>query len=249
MSDAPDLNFDIDALFEHLFGQSDQSPGEEEMDWVFTFESNDLDTLEDIGELLDEEFNVHLQENTEIFDLDSDDSYIGPPTMTVVHRGALTCDEVKTLVARFEELAEQYQIQYCGVDCYDPVDPEEVFGWLPAEDALWRLRHWTDSGMAENEELPWAFLVLAPSLDDRDEMLQSFQDRDYADYEVFEEPDDDGQYAVCLMMEGRNNEPELGSTIQSIVGIAEGHGGKLEGVQFYSREELEMLYGDPEEEE
>jgi hypothetical protein len=61
---------------------------------------------------------------------------------------------------------------------------------------------------------------------------------------VYDEPDEDGNFGLCVFVSGRNNETELDETCRAIERIAEQFGGQLGGVQFYSRDGLNELYAD-----
>ncbi|MCA8986895.1 MAG: ribonuclease E inhibitor RraB [Planctomycetaceae bacterium] len=247
MSDEPDLNFDIDALFEHLTGNLDQNL-EEVQEWTFSFRSSDFAILEQVGQELEDEFLVHLQESVEEIDEEGDSS-LGDPMLILAQQAALSRDEVKAIAARMQQLADQHSLIYEGVECYEPIDEEEIFGWLEPEDAGWRLRHMTDCGLEENEELPWTFLVVTPSLEATSSTTTALDAAGYDDRDDYDEPDEDGNYGTCIFISGRNNEPELMTTAEKITKIAQKNGGRLAGIQFYTREDLIELFGDAEETE
>ena len=244
MEDA-DLNFDVDALFAHLTENLEQNL-DEVQDWAFSFRSTDLPTLEKVGQQFEDEFMVHLQENVEEID-EKGKASIGQPLLALIQRAALTCDEVKAIAARMHKLAEEHKLIYEGVECYEPIDEEEIFGWLETDEAGWRLRHMTDCGLEDNAEIPWTFLVVSPSSAANMSITNALEAAGYDDRDDYDEPDEDGNYGTCVFIEGRNNEPELMTTTEKITKIAEQYEGRLAGIQFYTREDLIDLFGEEED--
>lgn len=247
MSDEPDLSFDIDALFDHMTNNLDRR-GDEELDWVFTLRSSSLGLLESAADMLADEFEIRLQENVD--EIDEDGNRIeGDPMLGIVRTAALSANEVKEISQRIATIAKENGLSYEGVDCYDPVDLEELFGWIPPDEAGWRLRHMTDCGMEIDDPLPWAFLLVATGFDVINRLFDDLKAAGFNDGETYDEPDEEGLYGMCLFVEGRNNEPELVAAIEQIDSIASNHGGRIEGVQFYTREDVEDVFGEDEDDE
>ena len=171
-------------------------------------------------------------------------SSVGDPILGIVRRGALIADEVKEVAERVRSIADQHGLEYDGVECYAPIDEEEIFGWLPPEGAGWRLRHMTDCGLEDDTELPWAFLVLTPDLDSTKKIANGLTALGFNDRDEYNEPDNEGRYGLCVFVAGRNNEFQLADTSNKIAELAQQHGGGLEGVQFYTREDLNGIFGD-----
>jgi len=240
MDDEPNLNFDIDALFEHLVNNLGHDL-EDVKDWNFSLRSPDMSVLEQVAEDLDSEFGVLLQDNVEEED-DEGNPSIGDPLLMVIRRGALTVDEVKQISERMQSIAAERGLTYDGVDCYDPIDEEALFGWLGPDDAQWRLRHMTDSGLEEDADLPWSFLVAATTLGSMHQIAAELEAMGLDDRDEYDEPDEDGNYGICIFIQGRNNEMELSEATTSITDVAEAHGGELIGMQFYTREDVAEIF-------
>ena len=68
----------------------------------------------------------------------------------------------------------------------------------------------TDCGLEDNADLPWTFLVLAPDLDSTKKIAEELTTNDFKDRDEYDEPDEDGNFALCVFVAGRNNEIELG---------------------------------------
>ena len=215
---------------------------DEELDWSFFIRSKDIAALQSLAEELSEDFDVEIQEQVEVIDMEGNRS-LGEPILSIVHRSALSPDEVEEMESRIQGLAESRGMTYEGVECYAPADSEEVFGWIAPEDAGWRLRHLSDNGLEEGAEMPWAFLVLAPDLERVQRIAEHVANKGLDDIDVFDEPDDDGLYAICIFAPGRNDEAELESYCDTIHDIAEQYGGELLGVQFLTREQLHEMFG------
>jgi len=128
MSNEPNLNFDIDALFSHTINNLDHNI-DQVQDWHFSLRSNDLTELERVAEELEPEFTVQVQENVEEVDVDGNVS-LGAPELTILRRGALSADEVKQIATRIQQIANERGLIYGGVNCYDPIDEEELYGRL-----------------------------------------------------------------------------------------------------------------------
>ncbi|MGV3484638.1 MAG: ribonuclease E inhibitor RraB [Planctomycetaceae bacterium] len=241
MAEKQSIKFDIDALFRERFEQLDQ-PFDDEQDWIFSFRSDDLQLLEDVAEELDGEFEVDIAESVEQFDEDGN-PVSGPPMLAVIRQAALTADEVKAIAQRMADIAAERGLVYEGVGCYDPVDTDELFGWLDPDEAPWRLRHMTDIGLPENAELPVVFLIATSSLESMKQVADQLDASGFKDRDEYDEPDEEGEYGLCVFTTGRNNEAELVATTTEISGIAEHHQGRLEGIQFYTREDLAHVFG------
>jgi hypothetical protein len=220
----------------------------DELDWEFSLRSPDLQKLRRIEKDLSKNFDVHLQEEVESIDVDGSVS-IGDPLLRVIRRAAMTQSEVKEISTQFASLAAQEGLVYEGVSCCDPVDFDELFGWLSLDDAVWRLRHFTDSGLADDADVPWTFLVLTDTVDLAHRIADKLRDLGYDDVDVYDEPDEDGKFGLCVFVAGRNNEVALSEAYQKIEGTAnEGHG-DLHGMQFFTREGLEELCDEDDDDE
>ena len=246
MEDEPDLNFDIDALFDHLANNLDYQ-SEDEQDWHFFLRSSDISALEQVADELESEFVVQIQEHVEEVEPGGNVS-LGDPMLSVIRRGALKAEDVKRIDQRMRQIANDRGLTYEGVDCYDPIDEEEIFGWLAPEDAGWRLRHMTDCGLPDNADLPWTFLVDAPTLETMHRIASTLQDSGFDDRNDYDEPDDEGNFGICVFVAGRNNEFELEETASKISTAADSEGGTLIGIQFYDREAFAEIFGDGDQE-
>jgi hypothetical protein len=241
MDHEPDLNFDIDALFEHMSDNLEHD-GDHELDWHFSLRSQDLSKLEVVAEELESEFLVQLQENVEEVD-DHGNITLGEPMLSVIQRGAFTADDVKQIAARIQKIANSQGLIYEGVSCYEPIDEDELYGWIEPEDAGWRLRHMTDCGLEENADLPWAFLIDAPTFQAVKLMSTALESTGFDDREEYDEPNEEGRFGLCVFSQGRNNEFELQECATKITQTVEPHGGTLVGIQFYTREDVEDIFG------
>ena len=245
MNDEPDLSFDIDALFSHMVNNLDHNM-DQEQDWHFSLRSNDLNELERVAEELEREFTIQLIENVEEVDDDGNVS-LGDPELTIIRRGALSADEVKQTAARIQQIANERGLIYEGVNCYDAIDEDELFGWIDPADAGWRLRHMTDCGLEENADLPWAFLIEAPTLNSVKMISAALGASGFEDREDYDEPNEEGRFGICVFSQGRNNEVELNECAANISKTSERFGGVLVGIQFYTREDVADVFGADDE--
>lgn len=240
MENEPDLNFDIDAIFAHMVNNLGHNI-EQEQDWHFSLRSYDLDELERVAVELEQEFAVQIQENVEESDIDGNVS-LGAPLLTVIQRGALTAEDVKQTASRIQQIASERGLIYEGVNCYDPIDEDELYGWIEPGDAGWRLRHMTDSGLEDNADLPWAFLIEAPTFDSVKRMSSALEAVGFEDRDEYDEPNEEGKFGLCVFCEGRNNEIELYECATKITETVEKYAGALVGIQFYTREDVEDIF-------
>lgn len=245
MADEPNLSFDIDALFDHLTTELGHEPGDAK-EWVFTLRSGDVSVLEKIADDLEEEFIVELEEHPDEVDAEGNEC-LGPPMLSIVEQGALAADAVKSIADRMQAIANEHGLVYEGVTCYEPIDDEELFGWLTPEVAGARLREMSDCGLEPDAELPWAFLVAAPGPEPIQRVADDLSAHGFRDYEEYTEPDEEGNCGMCVFVAGRNNEAQLAETSAMISAAAERHSGTLEGIQFYTREDVDEIFGDGSE--
>jgi len=242
-----DTKFDIDALFTQIAEESEQGT-DLVLDWHFDLRSDDAELLETLANELEDEFIIHLQAQM----TQTDDSGVvteGPPILTLVRSEMLDADEVKAIAARMQAIADERGLIYEGVSCYDPIDDEEMYGWMSPEDACVRLQHMTEAGLELDAELPWTFLVSTQNGDVIKPLFDEMNANGFDDIDGFDEPDEDGEFAVCIYMLARNNETELTATATKITEIANRFGGELHGIQFFTREDIEMLFGDDDDDE
>ncbi|QDV15415.1 hypothetical protein Pan153_00290 [Gimesia panareensis] len=241
MTDQPDMRFDIDALFEHMTGNLGHEL-QNELDWNFSLQSPDFQALQNVADELEPEYLVQLHESIQEIDSEGNHSE-GDPLLCVIQRAALTPDEVKALANRLNVLAEERGLSYEGVSCYEPINEEELLGWQSLDDACWQLRNATGSGLELNAELPWTFLVVVPDLDGMQNIARELEALGFDDRDDYHEPDEQGLLGVCAFVEGRNNEFDLRETTEKIRQVAERHGGQLEGIQFYTRDDMYDVFG------
>jgi hypothetical protein len=223
----PDTHFDIDALFAHLTDLEHDL--DDELEWHFDFRSDDVEKLARVGEALTDEFEVYLQEEVETV-TDEGDASMGPPLLTVVIQAALEPDEVKELAARFTELASEEGLIYEGVSTFEPIDEDEAFEWMDLEGANWRLRSFTDSGLAPGERAPFVFAIDAENEDALNKAAAALQNAGFSNLELIE--DEEGM-GVIVHVEGKNDEALLTSVYRQIEQIAADAGAELIGVQFF----------------
>lgn len=241
MSDEPNLAFDVDALFEHLTENLGHNL-EDEKEWTYIVRSSDYQALEDAASEFEEEFAIHLHQHVEEEDEEGNVSK-GDPIMCVIRVDALSAEQVKEIAQRVDAVAAARGLDYEGVHCYDSVDEQALLEWLAPEDAAWRLRALTDSGLEPDAELPWTILVVAPDVPETDKIAADLAAAGFDDFDQFDERDEEGDCGVCLFVPGTNNEAALQATMQKVAQVAEPHGGQLVAVQFYSREEFIEVFG------
>jgi hypothetical protein len=194
--------------------------------------------LQSIAGRLENEFQTQIQESVEEHSPDGEITD-GPPILIVSRCAALTADDVKAIASRMTPIAETEGVTYEGVECYDAVDEDELFDWMELEDATWRLRHFTDTGLEIDEELPWAFLITAENASDLQTAEQTLNKAGLARTQCFDDPDENGAFGMCLFVDGKNNESELVAAHRKFEELLVSTDAKLTGIQFFSEENLQ----------
>ncbi|MCC9640748.1 ribonuclease E inhibitor RraB [Rhodopirellula sp. JC740] len=234
-SSEPDLAFDIDALFTHLVEDLEVDLSFP-MDWTFTLRGDSLQQLKSIAETL-EEHQCELQESVEEIDEKGRLSQ-GRPMLSVVKTGALVPSEVKKIADRMQTIAERTGVEYEGVEVFDSIEDDELFDWMSLDDAVWRMRHFSDSGLNPGEELPWVFLLMGDTLPQMQTFADALVEGGFGNSQADEEPDEDGRFGVFIFMDGSNDEERLVAAHKQIMAIATKHDAELEGIQFLSEEDF-----------
>ena len=215
MNTEPDLNFDIDALFDHLINDLGHESADV-LNWVFTFRSTDLQALADVESDLSEEFATQLQEEVEEVNEDGERS-AGDPMLMVITEAALSSQEVIKLAKRMQGIATAKNLRYEGVQCFDPIDDEDLFGWLDVEEAVWRLRHFTDAGLETNGELPWAFLLLTQTPDQTRQLAAELSEMGMDDIDLYDEPNDEGDLGFASTSKERTTKPAFARCVKNSI--------------------------------
>lgn len=244
MNDQSDLKFDIDALFESLV------PGdtEKELDWVFEFECDEVDRLDELADILEDDFDLELVEASETLDLDSGEIVGGPPRLSIYKRGVASRQEIKDLAERMEQLAAAHQVTYEGVACYSPDFVDEIYGWIEPDQAATCLSQLLLGETDNKTPFPWAFLFYSGSADAIESLAQELEAEDLDDLEI-NGPDEEGGGELLLFVEGQSDPGALDAMIKRLQNSASTHQCELEGLQFYSRDQAEAIFGMATEEE
>lgn len=244
MNDQSDPRFDVDALFDSLTA----GDAEKELDWVFEFQCEEVDRLDDLADILEEDFDLELVDSSETLDLDSGEIIGGPPRLSIYRRGIATRQEIKELAERMEQLAEAHQVTYEGVSCYSPDFVDEIYGWIEPDQAATCLSQLVQGEPSSDAPFPWAFLFYAASADSIESLAQDLENDDLDDLEV-NGPDEEGGGELLLFVDGQQDPAALEAMIARLQLSAGKHQCVLEGLQFYSRDQAESIFGMATEEE
>ncbi|GAA4448998.1 hypothetical protein [Novipirellula rosea] len=242
-----DFHKHIDELFDHMINQLDYQT-DEPLEWVFGIESSDIALLEKVGDRAPESYEWDVQEEVEHVD-EEGNTTMGGPMLALRRCEALTPAQVKACVDEIDALAKQFGLELGDVTSYDPIDEDDFFDWMSLDEAHWRLRHYTDSGLEADSDLPWLFLLFAPSLEELNALTVALDTQSLGTIESYDEPDEEGQYAMCLFIEGKNNEAELTAMHDRINAIAEVNNAEIVGIQFLDQEDFNDVFGDEDDEQ
>ena len=234
MEHEPDLRHDVPALFRHLVDNLDADLSEPS-EWHFDFRCQDAGRLESLAQSLSEDFDVYFQESVESVD-ESGHTTEGPPLMSVIFLDAFDQSQVQAHYDSFKSYAANHGLEYEGVSCCEAVDEEEMYGWLDLDSAIWRLRHYSDTGLKPDEYVPYMFAVQPGDLAAGERFIQGARSRPETDAEVIEH-EDGPLWAVYI--EGKNDDSYLKESYEFVDALAQKHGAELIGVQFFERESEE----------
>ncbi|WP_146597498.1 ribonuclease E inhibitor RraB [Novipirellula galeiformis] len=240
-----DFHAQINELFDHMVNNLDYKT-DEPLEWVFGIESTDIALLEKIGERVPESYGFDIEEEVEHVDDEGNSTMSGP--MLSLHRcEALTPEQVKACADEVDALAKEFGLMLADVTAFDPIDEDDFFDWMPIEDAQLRLQHFTESGLEVDSDLPWLFLLFCTAKDDLDALTVALDNEKLGTIESYDEPDEDGNYGLCLFIEGKNNEAELVAMNDRINAIAASNNSEVVGIQFLDQEDFNDVYGDGDE--
>ena len=99
----PDLNFDVDALFDHMIENLGHS-SDDELEWLFSFEGGTAESLRSIAKSLPHEFIPDVAEELEQVD-EEGNLTIGGPVLSLTTQGKFDRSEIKSLTARMKQIA------------------------------------------------------------------------------------------------------------------------------------------------
>ncbi len=227
---APDLRFDIDALFDHLIKNMEHDIDTPKA-WHFTLRGPKLAALERLAETLENEFRVELQESVET--VEEDRTFDGPPMLSIIVEDALRPNQVKSLSDRFEKLAKANKLDYEGVNCFDPMS-EDDSGWLSLEDASWRLRQFADFGAQESDPVNLVFAIVTGEESHAKTVVKALRAAGIQDAEVM---DDEGEYGVVVTIPSTHSESALAKAFAKVERVATDTKADFLGVQFDGTED------------
>ena len=242
-----DFHVEIDELFKHMIENLDYQI-DQPLEWIFGVEGESVAQLEQFADQLPDNYRQELQEEVKHMDADGN-TFVGGPMLSLIRCEALSPNEVKACCDEIDSLAKKSGLRLSDVTSYDAIDEEEFFDWLSLEDALWRLRHFTSSGMDTDAELPWLFLVFSPSLEQLNAAYVALDANDLGKVEKYDEPDEEGNYGLCLFMNGKNNEVNLTEMFDSITGLVQPSDSTIAGIQFLDEDDFNDIYGSEDEDE
>ncbi|MFG0263227.1 MAG: hypothetical protein ACF788_12615 [Novipirellula sp. JB048] len=237
-----DFHAQIDELFDHLVNrlgyQTDQP-----LEWVFGIESTEIASLEKVAQRVLEGYGFDIEEAVEHVD-EAGNSSLSGPTLSLHRCEALTAAQVKACADEVDAWAQESGLMLADVTAYDPIDEDDFFDWMRLEEAQLRLQHFTESGLEVDSDLPWLFLLFCNAKDDLDALTVALDQEKLGVIASYDEPDEDGDYGLCLFIEGKNNESDLVAMHDRIRSIAASSQSEVAGIQFLDREDFEAVYGD-----
>jgi hypothetical protein len=243
MTDSDNLSQEIDELFEHLTSELQHGLNDALL-WSYSVRAADVAQLEAISRLIGSEFQFHIQSQVRMVDLDTDTETPGEPMLQIEQVAVMSPEQVKLQAEAFQRLAEENGARFDGVTCHEPDEMDEYVGWLDVEDAEWRLRYFTDCGLDAGTELPWVFLIVTPDAAAVQPLADGLKASGCGHLKVYDEPDDEGMYGIYVFVEGTNDASALADAFATIESTVNPLGGQLEGVQFFTEDEMESIDSD-----
>jgi hypothetical protein len=230
----PDLKRDIDALFAHMTENLGHEMGEP-LDWLFALRHKTVDRLERIAQELEDEFEMDLHEAVEEVDA-SGKASVGPPMLEIIVRDALEPAQVKELASRFEKLAASQGVTYDGVTCFEPLGEDELFEWLNLDDAVARLKHFTETGVPVGAPVVLQFAIEATDGAAAGRLLKDLLGLGFEGSQGEEEDNARGVVAYC---QSSMAEAPLRERYKFVEKVAGKHGAQVYGVQFLDADDAE----------
>ena len=208
-----DLAFDIDALFEHMINNLDHDL-ENELEWIFTFVNPDTEALEQFAESIADEL-TSAEESLELgliplaIQHENSNTITERTDLIATVLGSLQPDEVKELHNLCIKLAKDSGTEYIGVTFADPF-PEDLMDYIPLHEAIARLEYLTETGLPENEPLPFNFAVECDTPDNARTLAKTLiADLDDGSLQSVDVITDDEPGAVIDIEYAGRNDPQL----------------------------------------
>lgn len=226
---------DIDKSFDHMINNLDCDPEQTEMLWIFSFRyDKDLAKLEAFGKDLVKRFAKEADFELGMVPTHNIDDDTEWTALHLVVQTTMSRDTVKRWVRTFSALAEENGIEFEDQSCCEAIDWEEFERPMNAEDAAWRLRHFTDCGLPEGAPLHWilAFTATDPAVADSFEGV--LRDAGLGEIERAENEEDaeDREYYIDAVLLRSNTEAGLAEQHAAAEKLASAHGVRFEGIQF-----------------
>lgn len=226
---------DVDKSFDHMINNLDCDPEQTEQLWMFSFRHDaDPAKLEAFGESLVERFAEEAAFQHEMVLAHSVDDDTEWMAMMLTVQTTMSRDTVKRWISRFASLAEENGIEFEGQSCCEALDWEEFERPMNAEEAAWRLRHFTDSGLPAGAPLHWilAFTATDPAVAESFECVLREAGFDEIDRSENEDDAEEREYYIGAVLLRSNTEAGLAEQHAAAEELAASHGVRFEGFQF-----------------
>ncbi|MCC5787896.1 MAG: hypothetical protein JJU33_14475 [Phycisphaerales bacterium] len=226
---------DIDKSFDHMIDNLDCDPEQTDMLWMFSFRlDEDPEKLEKFGGSLVERFAGEAEFEHEMVLAQNGDDGSEWLSLVLTVQTKMSRDTVKRWIQRFESLAQEHGIEFEGQSCCDAIDWEEFEKPMNAQDAAWRLRHFTDCGLPQGAPLLWilAFTATDPAVAESFECVLREAGFDQIERAENEEDAEDREYYIDAVLLRSNTEAGLAEQHAAAEKLASAHGVRFEGFQF-----------------
>lgn len=246
---------DIQELYDHMV-QNLEYDTSEPLDWTYSFDGPDEETMEAFGESLGEDFMWDIVP-CEVLDEEGEVAEEKLQLM-VVARGVYTPADVQRFRDQLVKAAEARSIVIEEITAYEPMDDEAyeaMFGLLDLEDAIWRFRHFEDTGQLQpGEEMNFDFVFGAEAEQALEALAQKLaaagrpvvieSDAEDVATRMSEIPGIDSPAALFTRFAGKNDDQAMTEAYNTAQALAEEFDAELLGVQFFGDDFFEAEPGD-----
>lgn len=215
----PEPSLDVDGVFARLGAR-----GRGGLEWRFVIAAKDGRASYRLSRELQQEHVIEVRSGPDT--VRDGRAAPGAPVIVVVVQGVLTPAKVRAIAAKLEERARAHDSTYAGVSWADAAGeaPEE---WLTIDAAVWRLRHFTDTGLAAGAAMGWVFGFAS-----EDEKILAALERAAGErgYTSERGKDKSGRTVLAVRCDGVNDDPALRNRYAEMEEMGRGAGAEMVGV-------------------
>ncbi|MEM7474533.1 MAG: hypothetical protein AAF483_06015 [Planctomycetota bacterium] len=235
-----DLEDIITSHFKSL-AADDQRSSAAELEWNLSFGSQELDRAKLFVESLDPIYESEIFYTPPTGE-EPENAPALPIDINVFLPKNLSENDVKTMIGELLDSAALSGLVCNAIECGDQLEWDESLGWIEPSQACSRLKELVEILPEDSPKIPWCFLISMPSLDVIAQVKTLLSNEGLADWDEYGDADEDGRVGMSIFCVGNQETELLKNLINRISTIFAPHHGILEGVQFYTRDDLADIF-------